>query len=96
MQDFTGVPAVVDLAAMRAAMAEAGATLKINPLSPVDLVIDHSVMVDHFADDQAFEENVQIEMQRNGERYQFCVGDNLHLITLVSCHRVPVFAIRSI
>ncbi|OIG96518.1 aconitate hydratase 1, partial [Acinetobacter baumannii] len=72
MQDFTGVPAVVDLAAMRAAMAEAeGDPEKINPLSPVDLVIDHSVMVDHFADDQAFEENVQIEMQRNGERYQF-------------------------
>ncbi|EPZ8293673.1 aconitate hydratase AcnA, partial [Acinetobacter baumannii] len=72
MQDFTGVPAVVDLAAMRAAMAEAGGDPeKINPLSPVDLVIDHSVMVDHFADDQAFEENVQIEMQRNGERYQF-------------------------
>jgi len=72
MQDFTGVPAVVDLAAMRAAMAQAGGDPeKINPLSPVDLVIDHSVMVDHFADDQAFEENVQIEMQRNGERYQF-------------------------
>lgn len=72
MQDFTGVPAVVDLAAMRAAMAQAGGDPeKINPLSPVDLVIDHSVMVDHFADDRAFEENVQIEMQRNGERYQF-------------------------
>ncbi|MCU4432313.1 aconitate hydratase AcnA [Acinetobacter pittii] len=72
MQDFTGVPAVVDLAAMRAAMAQAGGDPeKINPLSPVDLVIDHSVMVDYFADDQAFEENVQIEMQRNGERYQF-------------------------
>lgn len=72
MQDFTGVPAVVDLAAMRAAMAQAGGNPeKINPLSPVDLVIDHSVMVDYFADDQAFEENVQIEMQRNGERYQF-------------------------
>lgn len=72
MQDFTGVPAVVDLAAMRAAMAQAGGDPeKINPLSPVDLVIDHSVMVDYFADDQAFEENVHIEMQRNGERYQF-------------------------
>ena len=47
------------------------------------MVIDHSVMVDYFADDQAFEENVQIEMQRNGERYQFYVGDSLHLITLV-------------
>ncbi|MFX4309018.1 aconitate hydratase AcnA [Acinetobacter soli] len=72
MQDFTGVPAVVDLAAMRAAMAKAGGDPeKINPLSPVDLVIDHSVMVDHFATDDAFEENVEIEMQRNGERYQF-------------------------
>lgn len=72
MQDFTGVPAVVDLAAMRAAMAQAGGDPeRINPLSPVDLVIDHSVMVDYFADDQAFEENVHIEMQRNGERYQF-------------------------
>ena len=72
MQDFTGVPAVVDLAAMRAAMAQAGGDPnRINPLSPVDLVIDHSVMVDHFADDNAFAENVEIEMQRNGERYQF-------------------------
>lgn len=72
MQDFTGVPAVVDLAAMRAAVEKAGADPeKINPLSPVDLVIDHSVMVDYFGTDQAFEENVDIEMQRNGERYQF-------------------------
>lgn len=72
MQDFTGVPAVVDLAAMRAAVEKAGADPeKINPLSPVDLVIDHSVMVDHFADEHAFEANVAIEMQRNGERYQF-------------------------
>lgn len=72
MQDFTGVPAVVDLAAMRAAVAKAGGDPeKINPLSPVDLVIDHSVMVDYFASSQAFEQNVAIEMQRNGERYQF-------------------------
>ena len=72
MQDFTGVPAVVDLAAMRAAVEKAGVDPeKINPLSPVDLVIDHSVMVDHFATEQAFDENVEIEMQRNGERYQF-------------------------
>lgn len=72
MQDFTGVPAVVDLAAMRDAVARAGGDpQRINPLSPVDLVIDHSVMVDHFADDSAFEENVAIEMQRNGERYEF-------------------------
>ncbi|NIU63195.1 MAG: aconitate hydratase, partial [Pseudomonas stutzeri] len=72
MQDFTGVPAVVDLAAMRDAVARAGGDpQKINPLSPVDLVIDHSVMVDHFGSDQAFEQNVEIEMQRNRERYEF-------------------------
>ncbi|MDO7904389.1 aconitate hydratase AcnA [Pseudomonas sp. K1(2024)] len=72
MQDFTGVPAVVDLAAMRAAMAKAGGDpQRINPLSPVDLVIDHSVMVDHYASQAAFAENVDIEMQRNGERYAF-------------------------
>ncbi|MFJ4195659.1 aconitate hydratase AcnA [Pseudomonas sp. NPDC089534] len=72
MQDFTGVPAVVDLAAMRAAMAKAGGDpQRINPLSPVDLVIDHSVMVDKFASASAFEQNVDIEMQRNGERYAF-------------------------
>lgn len=72
MQDFTGVPAVVDLAAMRAAVAKAGGDpQRINPLSPVDLVIDHSVMVDKFGDKQAFGENVDIEMQRNGERYAF-------------------------
>ena len=72
MQDFTGVPAVVDLAAMREAMAKAGGDpQKINPLSPVDLVIDHSVMVDRFASPAAFGENVAIEMQRNSERYAF-------------------------
>jgi len=72
MQDFTGVPAVVDLTAMRDAVSRAGADpQQINPLSPVDLVIDHSVMVDRFGSDQAFEQNVEIEMQRNGERYEF-------------------------
>lgn len=72
MQDFTGVPAVVDLAAMRDAMAKAGGDPnKINPLSPVDLVIDHSVMVDYFGDDAAFDKNVEMEMQRNAERYEF-------------------------
>ena len=72
MQDFTGVPAVVDLAAMRAAVAKAGADpQRINPLSPVDLVIDHSVMVDKYGDNQAFGQNVDIEMHRNGERYAF-------------------------
>ncbi|MCM2129650.1 aconitate hydratase AcnA [Larsenimonas rhizosphaerae] len=72
MQDFTGVPGVVDLAAMRDAVKALGESPdKINPLSPVDLVIDHSVMVDHFGDDDAFEDNVKIEMERNLERYQF-------------------------
>lgn len=72
MQDFTGVPAIVDLAAMRAAVAKAGGDPeKINPLSPVDLVIDHSVMVDAYASEHAFTDNVRLEMQRNAERYQF-------------------------
>ncbi len=72
MQDFTGVPAVVDLAAMRDAMGALGANPnKINPLNPVDLVIDHSVMVDHFGTPKAFEENVDREYERNGERYRF-------------------------
>ncbi|AZP33448.1 aconitate hydratase AcnA [Cronobacter sakazakii] len=72
MQDFTGVPAVVDLAAMREAVKRLGGDVsKVNPLSPVDLVIDHSVTVDHFGDDNAFEENVRLEMERNHERYAF-------------------------
>lgn len=72
MQDFTGVPAVVDLAAMREAVKRLGGdTAKVNPLSPVDLVIDHSVTVDHFGDDDAFAENVRLEMERNHERYVF-------------------------
>jgi aconitate hydratase len=72
MQDFTGVPAVVDLAAMRDAMvAMGGDPRKINPLSPVDLVIDHSVMVDHFGGADSFKKNVEVEYERNGERYAF-------------------------
>ncbi len=72
MQDFTGVPAVVDLTAMRDAVSKAGGDpQRINPLSPVDLVIDHSVMVDRFGSEQAFEQNVAMEMKRNGERYEF-------------------------
>ena len=72
MQDFTGVPAVVDLAAMRDAMKNLGGDpRKINPLVPVDLVIDHSVIVDEFGTPQAFAKNVEIEYQRNGERYRF-------------------------
>lgn len=72
MQDFTGVPAVVDLAAMRGAMAELkGDPAKINPLVPVDLVIDHSVMVDYFGQFDSFEKNVDKEYERNKERYEF-------------------------
>jgi aconitate hydratase len=72
MQDFTGVPAIVDLAAMRAAMARLGGDpRKINPLSPVDLVIDHSVQVDFFASPDALQRNAEIEFQRNRERYEF-------------------------
>ncbi|HEJ7279299.1 aconitate hydratase AcnA [Serratia marcescens] len=72
MQDFTGVPAVVDLAAMREAVRRLGGNVdQVNPLSPVVLVIDHSVTVDEFGDDNAFEDNVRIEMQRNHERYTF-------------------------
>jgi aconitate hydratase len=72
LQDFTGVPAVVDLAAMRSAMQRLGGDPKrINPLIPVDLVIDHSVQVDRFGSPDALGYNVDVEFQRNGERYQF-------------------------
>jgi aconitate hydratase len=72
MQDFTGVPCVVDLAAMRDAIAKLGGdTRKINPLVPVHLVIDHSVMVDEFGHPKAFEQNVALEYARNAERYDF-------------------------
>lgn len=72
MQDFTGVPAVVDLAAMRDAMKKLGEDPeKINPLAPVDLVIDHSVMVDYFGGPNSFKKNVDREYERNGERYEF-------------------------
>ena len=72
MQDFTGVPAVVDLAAMRNAMENIGGNpQKINPLTPVDLVIDHSVMVDHFGTNSSLKQNVDLEYDRNKERYEF-------------------------
>ncbi|HVJ53575.1 MAG TPA: aconitate hydratase AcnA [Aliidongia sp.] len=72
MQDFTGVPAVCDLAAMRHAMVKLGGDpQRINPLSPVDLVIDHSVMVDEFGQPSSFQANVAHEFERNGERYAF-------------------------
>ena len=72
MQDFTGVPAVVDLAAMREAVAKLkGDPDRVNPLSPADLVIDHSVMVDHFGGPQALKNNADLEYSRNAERYAF-------------------------
>ena len=72
MQDFTGVPAVVDLAAMRDGMNQLkGDPNKINPLVPVDLVIDHSVIVDEFGSAKAFDRNVELEYERNQERYNF-------------------------
>ena len=72
MQDFTGVPAIVDLAAMRDAMDELGGDpTKINPLVPVELVIDHSIQVDVFAERLAFQRNAELEFERNRERYAF-------------------------
>ena len=72
MQDFTGVPAVVDLAAMRDAVTRLGGKAEsVNPLVPVDLVIDHSVIIDEFGTAKAFKKNVDLEYERNGERYQF-------------------------
>jgi aconitate hydratase len=72
MQDFTGVPCIVDLATMREAMAALGGDpAKINPLSPAEMVIDHSVIADLFGSENALERNVEIEYERNGERYQF-------------------------
>ena len=72
MQDFTGVPCVVDLATMREAVGDLGGDPeKVNPLAPADLVIDHSVIADLFGREDAFERNVEIEYERNGERYQF-------------------------
>ncbi len=98
MQDFTGVPAVVDLAAMRAAMQELGGDPnKIDPLSPVDLVIDHSVMVDEFGTAKSFDANVEREFERNGERYAFLrwgqsAFDNFRVVPPGTgiCHQVNV------
>jgi aconitate hydratase len=96
MQDFTGVPAVVDLAAMRDAMKSLGGDpKKINPLVPVDLVIDHSVIVDHFGTPRAFKQNVELEYKRNLERYRFlkwgqAAFDNFRVVPPGTgiCHQV--------
>ena len=72
MQDFTGVPCVVDLAAMRDAVAELGGDItKVNPLVPAELVIDHSIIADHFGTNDALRQNADLEYQRNLERYRF-------------------------
>lgn len=96
MQDFTGVPAIVDLAAMREAVARRGGDVSaINPQIPVDLVIDHSVTVDQFGSPQAFKENVAKEMERNVERYRFLkwgqsAFDNFNVVPPGTgiCHQV--------
>ncbi len=98
MQDFTGVPAVVDLAAMRDAIASLGGDPeKINPMVPVDLVIDHSVMIDHFGTEHAFRLNVEREFERNRERYEFLrwgasAFDNFRVVPPGTgiCHQVNV------
>ncbi len=98
MQDFTGVPAVVDLAAMRDGIkALGGDAKKINPLVPVDLVIDHSVMIDEFGNPRAFQKNVDLEYERNMERYQFLkwgqgAFDNFRVVPPGTgiCHQVNV------
>ena len=98
MQDFTGVPAVVDLGAMRDAILQMGGNPnQINPLSPVDLVIDHSIQVDAFATADAMQINGEMEMQRNNERYQFLrwgqMGfDNFRVVPPGTsiCHQVNV------
>ena len=96
MQDFTGVPAIVDRAAMRDAVATRGGDpALVNPLSAVDLVIDHSVMVDHFANDESFRLNTELEMERNRERYEFLrwgqeAFDNFRVVPpgMGICHQV--------
>lgn len=98
MQDFTGVPAVVDLAAMREAIEGMGGDpKKINPLAPVDLVIDHSVMVDKFGTPSAFRQNVEMEFERNFERYSFLRWgqksfDNFNVVPPGTgiCHQVNI------
>ncbi|MEY3197393.1 MAG: hypothetical protein RLZZ59_764 [Pseudomonadota bacterium] len=98
MQDFTGVPAIVDLAAMRDAMKDLGGDpIKINPLIPVDLVIDHSIQVDHYASGDAMSKNTSIEMERNRQRYEFLkwgqgTFDNFRVVPPGTgiCHQVNI------
>ena len=96
MQDFTGVPAVADLAAMRDAIASMGGDAKkINPLLPTELVIDHSVQVDKFGSDMAFAFNAEMEFQRNVERYEFLRwGQKARSAISRSCRRIPASCTR--
>lgn len=95
MQDFTGVPAVVDLAAMRDAIKEQGGDpQKINPLIPVDLVVDHSVQVDYYGTPQALEQNVAKEYERNSRRYAFLKWAQRNFDNFKAVPLTRVFAIR--
>jgi aconitate hydratase len=97
MQDFTGVPCVVDLAAMRDAITKLGGDpKKINPQVPVHLVIDHSVMVDEFGTPKAFEQNVELEYQRNMERYEFLKWGSSAFNNFKVVPPAPASATRSI
>ena len=95
MQDFTGVPAVVDLASMRDAVKKSnGNPSLINPQCQTDLVIDHSVMVDHHGSEKSMELNTQLEYSRNSERYRLLKWGQRHSKTLESCHPVTVSYIK--
>ncbi|BDH57391.1 hypothetical protein MTP03_23300 [Tsukamurella sp. PLM1] len=95
MQDFTGVPCVVDLATMREAVtALGGDPNKVNPLSPAEMVIDHSVILDVFGTADAFTRNVDLEYQRNGERYQFLRWGRARSTTSRSSPRAPASSTR--
>jgi aconitate hydratase A / 2-methylisocitrate dehydratase len=95
MQDFTGVPCVVDLVAMREAMADLGGDpRKINPLIPAELVIDHSVIADVFGHADAFRRNADLEFERNQSGTSSCAGPSSRSTTSSSCHRIPASATR--
>ena len=96
LQDFTGVPVVVDLATMREALASMAVPQKVNPLCPLDLVIDHSVMVDKFATKASFVQNVNIEFERNTERYAFLKWGRMRSRIFARCRRARASATRSI
>ena len=94
MQDFTGVPCVVDLATMREAVTALGGDPEVNPLAPAELVIDHSVILDFFGNAGAFERNVELEYERNGERYRSCAGARALSTISKWCRPAPASSIR--